>query len=243
MRSAAMAMTLILAVSCAYGQASTDPATTPARGERNTISVTGESTLSLEPDMVTFTVGVQTMADTVNGAVSESNRRTEAVINALLAAGADRSEIQTRNFSVWPQMDYGNEGARRRTPSIVGYQVSNEIVVRKRDPAVAGRLLQAAIDAGANTGGGLQFIVSDPGEGDDEGLTRAYADARRKALLLAEAAGRRLGATLSITEGAITPPRPGVMAVEARMSADSSVPIESGRQQKAYMVSVVFALE
>lgn len=242
MRSAAIAMTLILAVSCAYGQAATDPATTPARGERNTISVTGESTLSLEPDMVTFTVGVQTMADTVNGAVSENNRRTEAVINALLAAGADRSEIQTRNFSVWPQMDYGNEGVRR-TPSIVGYQVSNEIVVRKPDPAAAGRLLQAGIDAGANTGGGLQFIVSDPGQGDDEGLTSAYANARRKALLLAEAAGRRLGATLSITEGAIMPPRPGVMAVESRMAADSSVPIESGRQQKAYMVSVVFALE
>lgn len=242
MKSAAMALTMILGVSCAYGQATTDPATTPARGERNTISVTGESTLSLEPDMVTFTVGVQTMADTVNGAVSENNRRTEAVINALLAAGADRSEIQTRNFSVWPQMDYGNEGTRR-TPSIVGYQVSNEIVVRTPDPAAAGRLLQAAIDAGANTGGGLQFIVSDPGEGDDEGLTSAYANARRKALLLAEAAGRRLGATLSITEGAITPPRPGMMAVESRMAADSSVPIESGRQQKAYMVSVVFALE
>lgn len=207
----------------------------------NTISVTGDATIMLAPDVVTFTVGVQTISETVKSAVAENNTKTNAILKALRDAGAKDDELQTRNFSVWPQMRYRED----EQPSIQGYQVSNEVVVRKEDPAAASTLLSTAIDAGANSGGGLSFVVSDPAAGDDEGLVAAFINARSKAELLAQAAGRTLGGVVSVTEGGgydgMPPPRPVMVARESAASV-GNVPIEQRQQQKTYRVSVVFAL-
>ena len=52
-----------------------------------TISVTGTGRSTVTPDRVTFSVGVQTIAATVDEAVNENNRKVAAVIAALKAAG------------------------------------------------------------------------------------------------------------------------------------------------------------
>ena len=103
-----------------------------------------------------------------------------------------------------------------------------------------------AVNAGVNTSSGLQFEVSDPSKGRDEGLRAAFADARAKAALLASAAGRTLGRAVTIAEGAqVAPPqypRPMAMRAEAA-SVASDVPVESGTQENVYTVSVVFEIQ
>lgn len=207
-----------------------------------TISVTGTGRASVKPDRVTFSVGVQTLASTVEQAVSDNNRRLAAVIAALKREGATDAQIQTSNFSIWPQQHY-QEG---KLPQILGYQVSNNITVRRDKIEDAGRLLQAAVGAGVNTSSGLQFEVSDPARGRDEALTAAFADARAKAALLARAAGRTIGRAITISEGAQMaappyPPRPAMMRAEAA-SVAADVPVESGSQDVSHTISVVFEL-
>ena len=112
--------------------------------------------------------------------------------------------------------------------------------------ADAGKLLQIAVNAGVNTSSGLNFEVSDPRRGRDEGMRAAYNDAREKASLLAAAAGRKLGMALAITEGLQSqPPMPYPMGrvamMESKVAAD--VPVESGSQEMTYHVSVVFSLQ
>jgi len=208
-----------------------------------TISVTGNGTVQITPDRVTFNVGVQTVAPTVDAAVNENNAKVAAVIAALKKAGATDKELRTANFFINPQQEYNNQG---QLPRIIGYQVSNTITVTRTDIASAGRLLQAAISAGVNQASGLSFEVSDPKRGRDEGLQAAFADARGKASALAQAAGRTLGRALSINEGTRAEvPRPMVMAkgmVAQEAMAVSDVPVESGAQQIRYAVSVVFEL-
>ena len=215
--------------------------------QQETISITGDATIEQEPDTVMFTVGVQTIEEKVSSAVSQNNRRTQAVIDALLASGAKRENVQTMNFSVYPQMDYGNERGQNRQPRILGYQVSNEVSVRSSDPAAASKLLQAAIDAGANSGGGLRFIVSDSSASKESGLRAAIADARRKASILAEASGRKLGRALSITEGgASPPPTPWMKTANAPVAVappPPPVPVSAGTERLHFIVSVVFALD
>jgi uncharacterized protein len=101
-----------------------------------------------------------------------------------------------------------------------------------------------AISAGVNTSSGINFEVSDPARGRDQALRAAFEDARAKALLLAQAAGRTLGPVLAISEGAPAQmPQPyamqRAMAMEAR-AAD--VPVEAGSQDVSFTVSVTFAL-
>ena len=209
--------------------------------ETITVGGTGKSTVA--PDRFTFSVGVQTVAPTVDQAVNQNNTRVAAVVAALKKAGATDTELRTSNFAIWPQQDY----SQGKLPRILGYQVSNNISVTKSEIAEAGKLLQVAVNAGVNQSSGLQFEVSDPAKGRSEGLTAAYQDARAKAALLAAAAGRSLGRTMTINEGASQgtpppyPPRP--MAARAEMAqAVSDIPIESGSQEMTYSVTVVFEL-
>src|SRR6266550_6247029 len=171
-----------------------------------TISVTGTGHATLTPDRFTFTAGVQTMSPTVEEAVNENNSKMTAVIAALKRAGATDQEVRTTNFSIFPQQVY----EQGKAPRVVGYQASNQVVVTKKDIGVAGRLLQVALNAGVNETSGLNFEVSDLARGRDQGLKAAFDDARAKATLLAQAAGRALGRAMMITEGseATPPPRP-----------------------------------
>jgi uncharacterized protein YggE len=204
------------------------------------VSVTGMGKVMTVPDRFTFTLGVQTVAPTVDEAVTENNRRVQAVIAALKRAGAADKDLQTSNFNIFPQQDY-QEG---RLPRILGYQVSNTITVRSDKIDQAGRLLGVGIGAGVNTSSGLQFQVADPTTGRERGLRAAYDDARAKASLLAQAAGRTLGRAIVISEGVqhMTPPQPMMrsMAMEARAQAD--VPVEAGTEELSFTVSVTFEL-
>ncbi|HEY6138746.1 MAG TPA: SIMPL domain-containing protein [Thermoanaerobaculia bacterium] len=206
------------------------------------VSVNGMGRVTLVPDRFTFTAGVQTNAPTVDAAVNENNERVARVVAALKAAGAKPEEIQTSGFSIYPQQDF----SQGQLPRLLGYQVNNSVTVRKNEIATASKLLQVAIAAGVNTASGLNFEVSDPTRGRDRGLKAAFDDARAKAALLAQAAGRTLGRALHITEGGEPPPQPRLMmakGVIAAQAAVSEVPVESGTQELTFSVSVVFELK
>lgn len=206
-----------------------------------TISVTGTGHATLTPDRFSFTAGVQTTAPTVEEAVNQNNSRMSAVIAALKKAGATDQEVRTSNFSIYPQQVY----EQGQPPRITGYNATNSVTVTKKDVAQASRLLQAAVNAGVNQASSLNFEVSDPSPGRDQGMRAAFGEARAKAALLAQAAGRTLGRALSITEGGEAPPTPrpfGVQAMAARAEAVSAVPVESGSRELTYTVSVVFEM-
>lgn len=208
-----------------------------------TISITGTGKVTVTPDRYTFNVGVQTVGATVDDAVRENNQRIAAVVAALKKAGATDAEVRTSNFSIMPQQDY----SQGRMPRILGYQVNNTVTVTRKSVTDAGKLLQAALNAGVNTSSGLQFEVSDQSKGRDEGLRGAFNDAKAKASLLAQAAGRTLGRAMSITEGAAAERPPIVYGkaagVVAQAAVAESVTVESGTQEQTYMVSVIFELK
>lgn len=206
-----------------------------------TVTVVGTGRVSLQPDRYTFTAGVQTQAATVEDAVNENNTRVSAVVAALKKAGAADADIHTSGFSIYPQQDY----QQGHPPRILGYQVTNNITVTRKQAGDAGKLLQAAISAGVNTASGLSFDVSDPRRGRDEVLKAAFDDARSKAAVLATAAGRTLGRALTINElgTQAPPPRPPMLRTAMAVNAAvSEVPVESGAQEVTSSVTVVFEL-
>jgi uncharacterized protein YggE len=206
-----------------------------------TVSVTGSGHSTVKPDRFTFNVGVQTVAPTVEEAVNQNNARVAAVVAALKKAGATDADIRTSNFAIWPQQDY----SQGKLPRILGYQVSNNVTVTRKDIAQAGKLLQVAVSAGVNQSSGLQFEVSDPSKGRDEGLRAAFEDARARAALLAQAAGRTLGRAIQISDSTQRMPSPPPMPMMRTMEmsqAVSDVPVESGTQENTYVVTAVFEL-
>ena len=206
-----------------------------------TVSVTGVGRVTLTPDRATFTAGVQTVAPTLGAATQENGARMTAILAALKSAGATERELRTTGFSIYPQQAQQGEGRPLR---IVAYQVSNAVTVTKDDPAAVARLLEVAVNAGANSVSGVTFTVSDPTRGRDSGLQAAFADARAKADVLAKAAGRAIGRALAITEGGAAQHMPvPMMRMREQAMAMSAVPVESGSEELSFTVSVMFELQ
>ncbi|HYZ39162.1 MAG TPA: SIMPL domain-containing protein [Stellaceae bacterium] len=161
------------------------------------ISVTGEATVSVPPDLARVDAGVTSEAKTAREASDANNVAMAKVLSALKGAGIAERDYQTSRLSLQPQYAPNRQG-----PSpVVGYRASNRVSIRVRDVTKIANVIDTLVGAGANEIGGINFMVSQASKLLDDAPTQAVADARRKAEIYAKAAGVTLGAPLSISEG------------------------------------------
>jgi uncharacterized protein YggE len=110
--------------------------------------------------------------------------------------------------------------------------VTNSVTVHVRDLAILGTMLDKEVSVGANTINGINFAVEDPSELYAQARKAAFADAKGKAELYAEAAAVQLGAIQQINEqqGYTQPPQPYmVKAMAATADRSAPVPVEAGQ--------------
>jgi uncharacterized protein YggE len=200
------------------------------------ISVTGEGSVEAAPDLAVVQAGVTAQGKTAKTATDAASAAMTKVLAALKASGVDDKDIQTSNFSVHPQYDTRRDSDRR----IVGFQASNQVSVKVRTLDRLPAVLDAVMGAGANTMSGIHFTVSEPSKLLDQARAEAVADARRKAELLAKAAGVGIGRATAIVEGGGQPVPYRRMAAAAAPAAP--VPIAIGEQTLRVHVSVTFEL-
>lgn len=197
------------------------------------VTVTGEGTVSVPPDMATVHLGVTTQAASAREASDANARRMTALLTAIKSGGIAESDIQTSSLSLQPQTGGGN------TPRITGFQASNQVTVKVRDLSALSILLDRTIAAGANDVSGIEFSVADRSKALDRARKDAVDDARRKAELYAGAAGAKVGAVVTISEMTHQSP---VRPMLRTMREAASVPIEPGEQKLQVSVTVAYEL-
>jgi uncharacterized protein YggE len=234
---------LIGAFTIGVGQTSASPAgpaalpaaATPAPGGAR-ITVTGTGNVSGVPNQLVLSLGVQTNAASVAGALREANGAARAVAAALTHGGVAAASIQTSGLSIQP--NYNNSGA----PS--GYGVSEELNVTLNHLSAAGTQISQAVRAGGNatTVDNVSLNLSDTGPLLASARAKAVADAKAKASAYARALGRPLGPVVSMSE--TPPPAQQVypLPYASAGAAKSSVPVHPGTQQLSVTVTVVFGL-
>lgn len=201
------------------------------------ITVTGSATVDAVPDVATVTAGVETQAPTAAAALKANGEAMTSVFAALEAAGVGERDMQTSELSLNPVFQ-SDPGGSQVAPQVVAYQASNLVTALVRDVASLGATIDALAGAGANRLYGVNFDLDEPRAALDEARQEAVADARRKAELLATAAGVKLGAVIAISEGGGRGPVP----MSARMGMAMEAPIASGTVELDANVTVVFAL-
>jgi len=224
-------------------QAGCSPATaqieTPDE-EQRTVSVSGSGTVSAAPDEVTLRLGVETMAETASEALSQNNEQMEAVIAALTEAGVPEENVQTQTVQLRPRYETPpRETGPAQERELIGYVASNIVEARTSDLEAVGRLLDEAVQAGANRIEGLRFEVSDAGELLDQAREAAWQDAEDKAQQLATLAGVELGQVLSISESTRAP-RP--VGLGGAVEREAAVPIEPGAEDIQVDLQVAWSL-
>ncbi len=203
-----------------------------------TISVSGEGRVASSPDMATISLGVTTFGDTAAAAMATNSDELAKVMGNLTAAGIEAKDIQTTGLMLNPNWSYDSSGS---TGTINGYTAMNMVNVRVRALDGLGGVLDAAVKDGANTLNGLTFGIADPQPVNDEARKLAVADAVRKAGLLAQAAGVKLGAVMSISEQTgYADPSP-MFRAEAS-AAPSGVPVAGGEVAMTVIVNMTWTL-
>ncbi len=228
MKRSSSVMALLATGVLAAAAASPAAAATP-----RTITVNGTGIVDTVPDQAQFTFGVSVTGQTARAALTANAARMNRLIAAVKAKGVPASAIQTAEVSLTPNT---NENGTR----ILDFTAANSVTVTTKVIAQAGSIVDAAVAAGANTVSGPSLSRSNQSALQRAALAKAVADARGRALAIAQAAHVRLGAVRTVTEGTSTP----ITFNEAPKAAAAapSTPVEPGTVQVEEDVTVTYAI-
>ena len=234
--TAALLVALALALGALAG-CTTATTTTTAGAATNTVTASGAGTTQAVPDTAEMSFGVTTTSPNAKSALDEASKGAEQIASAVKKQGIAAEDIQTQDVSVYPQtVDQNGKQV------ITGYQASLSVQVKVRDISKLGEVISAANAAGANDISGPTFTVADPAPARAKAIDKAVADARKSAEAMAKAAGKSVGAVLSMSSsdaGAV----PGMYSTSDAAGAAKSVPIQPGQLDITANVVVVFELK
>ena len=202
------------------------------------IEVNGSASIEVPADEAQVSFAMETRADDAAAASAANAEAMARVFTAVRAGGFADLELETFGYSLQPQ--YATDDTRVRT--IVGYVAYNNVRATVGDVDDVGRLIDAAVAAGANRVASIAFAASDTEDARARALAEAVANARAQAVVIATALGHELGAPLQIHGGA---QRPMPVMFEAMRSVQAqavTTPIEAGAQTVDANVTIRFAL-
>ncbi|MDH7593132.1 MAG: SIMPL domain-containing protein [Methanomicrobiales archaeon] len=197
-------------------------------------SATGEVVTT--PDEAMLSVSVDTEHQNAKVAQEQNAQAMSRIIEAMVNAGIQKSDLQTSGYSIYPIYD-------EQTPlrmKVKLYRVSNTLQIRLRSVERAGEILDMAVASGANRINYISFQISDARlqQLRTTALKDAVAKSRLDAEAVAEAAGLRITGIREISTTGASPP---VLYATARYAeAAYSTPIEAGEMKVSAQVSVTY---
>jgi uncharacterized protein len=201
-------------------------------GAGKTIVVSGRGVVEAAPDRALVTVGAQVTRPTAQEAQERASATMNQVLKQVTALGIPRERIQTVGINLYPQ---------RRPPSgdVSGYQAVQRVVVTIDDLGLVGRVVDAAVTAGANLLDGVSFTVRDPTAYRTRAFAAAVQDARATANALAVAAGVTVSRVVRIEETGA--PVPIMRGPALQAAPDVSTPVLPGTLSVSVQIQAVFA--
>lgn len=234
MRHMVMAAVLVLIPAMARAQETQE--------QPRTITVSATGTVEREPERAVVLFAVESEAATAALAAEANARRMTELIAALRREGIADRDIRTLSYELRPE--YAREPRGAEPPRIVSYRAINIVQVTVDPVARLGRIIDTAVNSGANRVTNVRFELRDPRTVHLEAVQLAMQNARREAETVAAAAGQRLGPPLNITTGAYAPPpspMPGYRMDAMEMAA--ATPVEPGVLTVTAHVHVVYRIE
>ncbi|MGI0073763.1 MAG: SIMPL domain-containing protein [Nitrosotalea sp.] len=226
----------------AYGQQSPD--LYPSR--ERTISVTGSVTTSISPDQLNVQFGVDTQAKTAQDAINSNSQAMNSVVSAVENLGITQDEISTASFTISPVYNDSNPYllAGSHQSVLVGYMVSNTVLIKTTKLSLAGNVIDAAVGAGANRVDDVSFSLSTDKQQSvqDDLLNKAVLNAKDRAgKALDPLAQKIIGVKMvNISEFNMSPPPRYYGAMST--AAAPSTPIFTSNQQVTTTVDVTFLI-
>ncbi len=200
-----------------------------------TLQVTGTGTVSAAPEEAVLFLAVQTQAASAGQATADNAALMTTVIQAMTSVGIDKNSIETISYTLSPI--YANNPDQSMPSKIVGYAARNAIQVTVTDLGTVGKVLDAAVSAGANDVQGIMFTFSSTtlARLQKQALGQAVQDADGQAKAVASSLGVSIVGPISVTPGYTFQPN-----LQRYAAASQPTPIQPGTLQVTATVQVTY---
>jgi uncharacterized protein YggE len=211
-------------------------------GPANTVTVSGQATVTSPPDEAVIVLTVENDAATAPDAMNATSVQSQQMLDRLKSDGIPDSAIQTSNITLYPVRTYDPTTGKE---TLTGYRAQNSVKVTLKDAPTVAKVLAAGVETGATLVSGPDWRLKDDSQAVNDALKQAVTNARAKAETLAAAAGGTLGEVLVMSEGTVQVPVSPIFS--AAGAADSSKvvqpPVSSGTLDVTATVAVTYALK
>ncbi len=200
-----------------------------------TLQVTGTGTVSAAPEQAVLFLAVQTQSASAAQASADNAAVMTTVIQALTSVGIDKNSIETISYTLSPI--YENNPNQSTPSKIVGYAARNAIQVTVTDLGKVGKVLDAAVSAGANDVQGIMFTLTSTTLAtlQKQALGQAVQDADGQAKAVASSLGVTIVGPISVTPGYVFQPN-----YQRFTAASQPTPIQPGTLQVTATVQVTY---
>lgn len=233
---ARVALGIVLASAAATVSISAPSAFAQTVPPQGTVTTQGHGEIKVRPDSLSVSVSVESKNAVLASARNENNRKMQSIITALKGLNIPNMKLETQSINVYPiQGEYQKD----KLPKTIGYQVTNNLNVTVTGASAdmlgdyGSRIVDTALNAGANNVGGLNFFLTEVASPRAQALELAVQDARHNADAMAKAANITLTGIYSM-EGSPqfnNYPRPMPMFANMRAAAApemAQTPVETG---------------
>lgn len=205
-----------------------------------TITVSGYAQIQKENQKAQFSAGVTVYNDDKEEAVNEVNEAMTKIVEDVKNFGIPAEDIKTQNISIYQNQDqYSEEGSFRMRPGQWVVSNSVEIVLREANVEKSSQFADVLFSSGATNVYGPSFMIDDDNNEDEAFLINsAIEDAKRKAEIVAESSGKRLGDVVSVIESEAN--QPGYPIPYRAEGMGGGAPMEPGTSIISKSLIVVF---
>jgi len=173
------------------------------------------------------------------------------ILDRLQELGIEEKHMQTSSLNVIPHYPprprrQGGDPSLPEVPKIIGYTVNHSLTVEVHQLDSVGRVVDAALKAGANRFSQITWALKDERPAQLEALKVASQDARGKAKALAEALGVKLDRLLEVTEGrapVLSRRQLAAPRMSMAMAESSDVPLSPGELAVRATVTLVYEID
>lgn len=215
------------------------------RKSTGVISVSGSAGASVDPDLLTVTLGVDIVKPTAAEALAENSRVLTGVVDAITSAGVTEGEISTSYLNIYPDYEGVWDEFGNYQRMLVGYRASNTITITTSNLTIAADILDGAVGAGANTVESVRFALSPQVEKSirEDLIAEAVSNALNKAEIALDPLDHEIVGIQSVlvdVDEAIAPVSRILEDTFAFAADEGSTPIFSSDQTLRTFVTVTF---
>ncbi|WP_031425682.1 SIMPL domain-containing protein [Flavimarina sp. Hel_I_48] len=199
------------------------------------ITVSGKGEVTVVPDQVTISLGVETTGKEAEKVKAENDRAIDAILKYALKQGISQNNITTQYINLNKNYNYEDKSTQYTASQIVKLKLEN---LDDYENVMTGLVSQ-----GVNSINGIEFGSSKMDEYEEKARTLAMKNAKNKAEQYVGVTGQKVGPALMITEAGANVPQPRpMMKTMSMMESSSRETLAPGEMTITERVEVSFKL-